>query len=128
MAVTVSNTEITEFNTEVEVTENAATSAVIDETEVFTVSPGAKDPKVVIQLANGIGHGAVAWSVAAGDYWAAPLTALTGSIAAGTIEAIVLEGAKYKNQDGTIAITLTPASGKRLATDHAAWIASVELP
>ena len=75
---------------------------------------------------NGPTHGAVAWSIAAGDYWAAG-SAKTGSVAQATTELIMLEGAKYKTQAGTIAITLTPASGKRLLTDHAAAVNCIQI-
>lgn len=128
MAVTVTNTDIETFNTEVAVTKNAATSTTIDQTEVFTITPTKADEKVCIIVENGAGHGALAWSVAAGDYWAAPGSALTGSVADGASETIVLEGAKYKKQAGTVLITLTPASGKILLTNHAAKIAVIELP
>lgn len=128
MAVNTTNTDISKFNTEVTLTKNAATSTVIDETEVFTITPTKADHKTVITIENGAGHGALAWSFAAGDYWAAPKSALAGSVADGTSEVIVLEGAKYQAQAGTIALTLTPAAGKRLLTDHAAKVAVVQLP
>jgi len=127
MAVSVTNTDISTFNSEVELTKNAATSTTIDETEVFTITPTAPDHKVIIMIENGSGAGALGWSVAAGDYWAAG-SALTGSVADGKTEVIILEGAKYKAQAGTISITLTPASGKILKTDHAAAIAVIQIP
>ena len=127
MAVTVTNSTITTFNTEVVKSKNPATSTVIDATEVFTITPTESDEKVVVEIVNGAGHGALAWSVAAGDYWAAG-SALTGSASDGATELIVLEGAKYKLQAGTVAITLTPATGKRLLTDHASAVNVIELP
>lgn len=127
MAVTVTNSTISTFNTEVVKTNNPATSSVVDATEVFTITPTESDEKVVVEFKNGAGHGALAWSVGAGDYWAAG-DALTGSVADGATEVIVLEGAKYKLQAGTVAVTLTPASGKRLLTDHAAAVNVIELP
>lgn len=127
MAVTVSNSTITTFNTEVVKQNNPATSATIDATEVFTITPTESDEKVVVEIKNGAGHGALAYSVAAGDYWAAG-SALTGSVADGATHLVVLEGAKYKLQAGTVAVTLTPASGKRLLTDHAAAVNVIELP
>jgi hypothetical protein len=127
MAVSVTNSTIATFNTEVVFTNNPATSTVIDATEVFTITPTESDEKVLIQIVNGAGHGALGWSVAAGDYWAAG-DALTGSAADGKTELIVLEGAKYKAQAGTIAITLTPASGKILLSNHAAAVNCIELP
>lgn len=128
MAVSATNTDLSTFNAEVVLTKNAATSTVIDATEVFTITLSKADYKVVIQIENGAGHGALAWSFAPGGYWAAPSSALTGSVADGTSEVIVLEGAKYKAAAGTIALTLTPNTGKRLLTDHAAKVAVIQLP
>lgn len=127
MAVSVVNSTITKFNTEVVKTNNPATSTVIDATEVFTITPTESDEKVVVEIKNGAGHGALAWSVGAGDYWAAG-SALTGSVADGATEVVVLEGAKYKLQAGTIAVTLTPAAGKILLSNHAAAVNVIELP
>jgi hydroxymethylglutaryl-CoA reductase len=128
--VTVSNSTIAKFNTPVDVVVNAATSTTVDGTEVFTVTPSKADYKVAITVENGVGQGALGFSVAAGDYWAGT-SALTGSVADGGREVFVLEGAKYKKQDGTLAITLTPAAGKFLASGaggHAAKVTVVELP
>jgi hypothetical protein len=130
MAVTVINSTMAAFNTPVDVTVNAATSAAVDGTEVFTVTPSKADYKVAITIENGAGQGALAFSIAAGEYWAGT-SALTGSVADGGREVVVLEGAKYKKQDGTEAITLTPAAGKFLASGaggHAAKVTVVELP
>lgn len=126
MAVTVTNTTLSAFNADTAVTKNAATSAVVDATEVFTITPTRPDEKVLILMENGAGHGAVSFSVAAGEFWGAG-SALTGTVADGVTDAIVLEGFKYKKADGTIAITMTPASGKRLLTDHAFKMAVVEM-
>lgn len=127
MAVTVTNTTISDFNTITTITDNAATSSTIDQTEVFTITPTKDDGKVVIEIENGPTHGTITYSVAAGGFWAAG-SALTGSVAQDTKRAIVLESAKYKAQNGTIAITFTPASGKRLATDHALKVRVIQLP
>jgi len=127
MAVNVTNSTLTTFNSEVVLTKNAATSSTIDETEVFTVTPTKADHKVVYIIENGSATNALAYSIAAGDYWAGG-SAKTGSVAANSSEVIVLEGAKYKAQAGTVSITLTPASGKILSTDHAAKVAVIELP
>lgn len=126
MAVSTTNTTLV-VNTESVVTKNAATSSVIDEAEVFTITPTKAGYKVVISMEIGGTHGAVAWSIAAGGYWAAS-AAMTGSLAQATTESIVLEGAKYKSATGTIVITFTPASGKRLLTDHALTVSVIELP
>lgn len=126
MAVTVTNTTLSAYDTEYTVVANAATSAVIDEAEVFTVTPTKSGHKVTIHLTNGVGHGAFTYSVPVGDLWASDTaTALTGSVAAGATEVIQLEDGIHLN-GGAYAITLTPASGKRLLTDHAASMAVIE--
>jgi hypothetical protein len=130
MAVTVTNSTIAKFNTPVDVTVNAATSTTVDGTEVFTVTPSKQDYKVAITIENGAGQGALGYSISAGDYWAGT-SPLEGSVADGGREVVVLEGAKFKKQDGTEAITLTPAAGKFLAAGtggHAAKVSVIELP
>jgi hypothetical protein len=130
MAVNVLNSTIAKFNTPVDVVVNAATSTVVDGSEVFTVTPTKQDYKVAITIENGAGQGALAYSVAAGEYWAGT-SALTGSVVDGGREVFVLEGAKFKALAGTEAITLTPAAGKFLAAGvggHGAKVTVVELP
>jgi hypothetical protein len=127
MAVAVTNTNMV-LNTITTVTRNAATSSTIDQTEVFTITPSKSDEKVLIYIENvATDQGTVTYSIAAGGYWAAG-AALTGSVAQGVGRAIVLEGAKYKAQAGTIAITFTPAAGKRLLTDHALRVSVIQMP
>lgn len=126
MAVTAVNTQLVE-NTITTITDNAATSSVIDATEVFTITPTKADARVAIIIKNGPTHGSVTYSIDAGDFWAAG-NALTGTVAQATSRGIVLEGAKYKKNDGSYSITFTPASGKRLATDHALVVQVIQLP
>ena len=78
--------------------------------------------------AGGTAGGAIGWSVAAGTsehFGSGP--AMTGSVAANTTEAIVVNTAKYDNS-GTILITMTPATGIILLTNSAATMQVVELP
>lgn len=126
MAVTCVNSQLV-TNVITNLTENAATSSVIDATEVFTITPTKADARVAIIIENGPTHGTITYSIAAGEFWAAG-SALTGSVAQATERGIVLEGARYKKKDGSIVITFTPASGKRLATDHAMSVKVVQLP
>ena len=124
MAVTVTGSPIVAFNTVATVTQNAATSSVIDEVEVFTITPTKADYKGVIEFVNAAGHGAYTFSIPAGDQYGAG-EALTGSIAAGETNILEVEAGKYMT-DGKYAVTLTPASGKRLLTDHAAFVNLIE--
>jgi len=127
MAVTVTNTTMAAYDTEYTKTFNAATSSTIDEAEVFTVTPTKAGHSVVIEMTNATGHGAFTYSIPVGALWAGDtLTAFTGSIAAGATEVIQLESGIHLSSAGTYAITLTPASGKRLLTDHAATMQVIE--
>lgn len=127
MAVTVTNTPIVSLNTQATVTANAATSSVIDATEVFTITPTGKDRKSIITLTNGTGHGSYTYSIAKGAGVFQAAAAKTGTVAAGASVCIQLDSGRYKSSSGTIVITLTPASGKRLLTDHAASMTVKEL-
>lgn len=127
MAVTAVNSDLN-LNTIGTVTRNLATSSVIDATEVFTITPARADEKVCIYIENvATDQGTITYSIAAGGFWAAG-SPLTGSVAQGLGRAIVLEGGKYKKQNGTILITFTPASGKRLLTDHLLRVEVIEMP
>lgn len=127
MAVTVTNSTMSLYDTEYTVTPNAATSSVIDEVEVFTVTPTKSAHQVAITFTNAVGHGAYTYSIPVGTLWAGDtLTAFTGSIAADAEEVIQLESGAHLNADGKYLITLTPASGKRLLTDHVAVMKVIE--
>ena len=127
MAVSITNTKLTALNADQTLTQNAATSSVIDATEVFTITPTGKPNKTLIGFVNGAGHGAYTYSIAAGaGVFKAP-AAKTGSIAAGATEVIEIDLGRYQSASATVVVTLTPASGKRLLTDHAAamWVAEL---
>lgn len=127
MAVAVTNTLIAALNADQTLTSNAATSSVIDATEVFTITPTGKDSKTLIGFVCGAGHGAITYSIAAGAGVFKAAAAKTGSVAAGATEVMEIETGRYASSTGTIVVTLTPASGKRLATDHASamWVAEL---
>lgn len=126
MAVAVTNSTMV-ANTITTITDNAATADTIDLAEVFTFTPTKAGYKYLIEIDNGPTNGTITYSIAAGGFWAAG-AALTGSVAQATKRGIVLEGAKYKAAAGTIAITFTPASGKKLLTDHALKVRAIQLP
>jgi hypothetical protein len=126
MAVSVTNSSMTDFNTITTGTANAATSSTINEAEVFTITPTRADHRCILEIYNGDTHGTVTYSIAAGGFPQSG-AALTGSVAQATTRFIVLD-AKYKSAAGTYVITFTPASGKRLLTDHAMGMRVLELP
>lgn len=125
MAVTITNTKIAALNTDQALTFNAATSTTNDEAEVFTYTPTNKDSKILIGMKNGTG--VLSYSIAAGaGVFQAP-SAKTGTVAANTTDVIQIETGKYQSAAGTILITLTPAAGTALLTNHAASMFVTEL-
>lgn len=110
------------------ITQTAATADTADLAEVFTFTPATFDNRYLIMIYNvSAVNGTVTYSIAAGDAWAA-VAALTGSVAQGIQSAIVLEGGKYLSEDGTIVVTITPAGGKKLKTDHTLTAVGVKMP
>ena len=127
MAVTVTNSTIAAFDTITTVTSNAATADVDGTAEVFTITPTKAGHSCVL-IIGGVGSAAdgdITFSVAAGDFWAS--VAVTGTVTKNTEKMIELETAKIMQNDGTIAVTLTPISTDKLLTDHAAYVKFIEL-
>lgn len=121
MAVAVTNSTVS-LNSAVNKTFNAATADTADLAEVFTITPTKADYKTVIEISNVTGI--LAYSIAAGDLWAGK--AVTGTVAANKTVIIEVEGGKVMQNDGTILLTLTPASGTKLLTNHAASVQVIQ--
>lgn len=126
MSVNITNSRIVELNADQTLNVSAATSTVINEAEVFTYTPTGKDNKIVLAFINGAGHGAFTYSIT-GGVGPFGIAAKTGSIADGATEIIQIETGRFMQQPGTILITLTPATGKILLTNHAAKMWAIEL-
>lgn len=123
----VTNVTLSAFDTEAEFAQTAATALVADATEVFAITPTKQGSKLLIGIVNGASNqGAVAWSIAAGGLWAAG-SAKAGSVAQGKTEIVQIDTAKYLSTAGKIAITLTPADGKILKTNHVAAVYALEM-
>ena len=125
--IAVTNTLFTALNTDIEVTFNAADKDDADGTQKFYYTPTGKDSKVVIGVDVGGNNGAVGYSIAAGTGVFAAAAAKTGSVAALKTEAIQIETGKYLNASNRVEITFTPASGKKLKTDHVLNVWAIEL-
>ena len=126
MAVAITNSSITALNGVLAAeTLSPATSDVDDATEAFTYTPTGG--RAVFAIYNGAGHGAITYSVAAGAF-PQGVAAKTGSVAAGARAWLDLETGRYKSSAGTVVVTLTPASGKALLTDHASGMVVLEIP
>jgi len=127
MAVTITKSTISALNTITTVTSNAATADTDALAEVFTVAPSKSGTKAVL-IIGGTGSGAddaMTYSIAAGDFWAGK--AVTGTVTKNTEKMIEIETANVLQDDGTIAITLTPAATDKLLTNHAAYMKFIEL-
>jgi hypothetical protein len=131
MAVTITTSPVTAFNTIIAGTENLATADTDALAEVFTYTPTASGGKILIEfdLSNKAAVAAAdadaTFSIAAGDFWAGK--AITGTITKATKKAIQVETANVLQDDGTIAITLTPGANDKLLSNHAANIVIYEL-
>lgn len=111
MSVTVTNTTISALNTDQTLTPNAASSTVAGGSEVFTLTPTKAGSKLcLIMQSTSAGTVPATYSIAAGDLWAGK--AITGTIgstsAAAAIEVLEIDTARVLQDDGTIAITVSP--------------------
>jgi hypothetical protein len=122
---TVTNLQMA-LNTAKDYTTTAATADTADLAEVFDLTV-PKDGKTLIQISNVSAlNGAVTFSLAAGDMWGAT-SALTGSIAQGKTTMLQVDSARFKKSTGLMALTVTPASGKKLKTDHTLTVQTISL-
>ncbi len=127
MAVTVTNSTISAFNTITAVTSNVATADTDALAEVFTITPTKSGGKFVL-IIGGTGSAAdgnISYSVAAGDFWASK--AVTGTVTKNTEKMIQLETGNILQDDGTILVTLTPAATDKLKTDHSAYVKFIQI-
>jgi hypothetical protein len=108
---------------------DAAVANTNDLAEVFTITPTKGPDKMVIIISVANTHGTVACSLGAGALH-------TGQSAAQTFNAVqnatsifhVCDLARFMTAAGTILLTLTPAGGKKLQSEHVATVAVIELP
>jgi hypothetical protein len=123
---TVTLNTIATLGTEIEFATTPATATGANDTEVFAITPTKAGRKLIIGVVNGAAdQGAIAYSIAAGDLWAAN-GSKTGSVAQGKTEILMFDSAKYIDNDGIIKITLTPATGKILLTNHVAAVYAIQ--
>jgi hypothetical protein len=105
----------------------AASVDVADTAEVFTITPTKRTGKMIIEVAVANSHGTVACSLGAGDYWASKAVSFD-AVQNKTSVFHVSDIARFLTNDGEIKLTLTPATGKKLLSDHAATVQVIELP
>jgi hypothetical protein len=124
--IAITNSQIVTFGTVKALTFMAADADTADLAQKFIYTPTGKDHKVVFGFQVADINGAVAISITGG-------TGVFGT-AAKEVEAAQaktslaqIETGRYVQDDGTIEITCTPASGKKLKTDHALNVWVIEL-
>jgi len=126
MAVSCNNVTL-EVNTVKVLAADAATETTANKAEAFTITPTKAGRKILILVTETSNAGAITCSLGAGsEFWASDaqtFTAATNKTSAFQIEDV----ARFLTSSDTIVLTLTPANGKRLATDHAATVQVIEL-
>jgi GTPase SAR1 family protein len=115
---------MTAFRTAVDSAAAAATSSVADTAETFEFVATGKPFIVEASVANT--HGSVALALVAGDGWAGKTTTI-GAAVQNKVTDFYVESGYGVNSDGKIEILATPASGKRLATDHVLTLRIIQL-
>jgi len=124
MATAITNIQ-TVLNTGTVSTPTAATADTANLAEVFEITP--TNSKIIIQVDNVSGSdGSVTYSVAEGTQWA-QAGALTGTILQGTSQVLEFDSARVTGASGVVSMTVTPATGKKLLTDHALTIQAIQL-
>jgi hypothetical protein len=126
-----SNTVVTSttmaLNTETDLVTTAATADTADLAETFDITPTKQDMKCLIMIRNVSAiNGSVIISIAAGDFWGAG-SAITGTVAQGKVGLFEVDSALVKKSTGKISVTVTPATGKKLVTDHTLSMAAIQL-
>jgi len=119
-----SNHTVLEKDTVAEFKSQAATADTNDDTETFTITPTKRNKGMIIMVKEG-NAGAVACELLAGDYWASKKLAFTAAKNKTTVIHLT-DIARFQNEDGDILLKLTPTSGKKLKTDHAATVSVIE--
>ena len=126
MATAITNTLIEKYNTATE--HKAATAAAedtADKAEEFKYTPTGKANKVIFGIAVAAVNGAVKvkFAKSPGVFGGADLEI---TAAQGKTTVVQVEHGRFVQADGSFAITMTPAEGKKLKTDHTASIYAIE--
>jgi hypothetical protein len=125
MAVTCTNVTL-EVNTVKVLAADAATETNANKAEAFTFTPTKAGRKILILVTVAAANGTVVCSLGAGsEFWASDaqtFNAVENKTSAFQIEDV----ARFLTSSDTIVLTLTPATGKKLLTDHAATVQILE--
>lgn len=121
--ISLTNSVIASFGTCLATTISAADADTADLAQKFIYTPTGKTNKFVFMIVNATGTLSYTLTAGNGVFQGA---AKTGTLAANKTGALQVEFGRY-NKSGTIELTLTPASGTKLLTNHAAKVSVIEL-
>jgi hypothetical protein len=124
--ISITNSKIVNFATVKDLTIMAADADTADLAQKFIYTPTGKDNKIVFGFVVANTHGSVAISVKGGA-GAMATVAKTAAAPQNKTSLLQIETGRFMQTDGTIEITCTPASGKKLTTDHALKVWAIEL-
>ena len=111
------------------ITAVAFTETSANETETLVITPSLAGSRLILIINEVSGDsGTMTVDCAAGDYWAGEALS-TVSVAQATDVVLCFEPAMHQDKDDdTITVVITPASGKKVWTDHDATYQCFELP
>jgi hypothetical protein len=124
MATAIVPANLTAFRTATDSAATAATADTADLAESFDFTSNGKPFIVLAKVAAA--NGSVTLAMSAGDSWAAKATSI-GLAPQAKTTAFYVESGYGVDSDGKITITATPASGKKLLTDHVLTLAVIQI-
>lgn len=125
-AVACTKSTMAQFNTIYDLVANAADEDVAGTAQAFTYSPTVQGSRVLVYVTVANTHGSVTITTAAGNFHQGGIVTLV--CPQNKTTAFVVEDARMKSKAGLMTFTATPASGKKLASEHALKMVVVELP
>ena len=126
MATAITLNTMTDLNALKELSWTAATADTDALAEEFTFTPTGKRFIFIIDTTAGASAGGnVTVAFSAGTLWAGQAVSLTAT--KDKIYAVEIDTARAAGAAGLVTVTLTPAAGDKLKSDHACQVAVIEL-
>jgi len=97
----------------------------VDEYDRFEITPTRGTDQLVIYIRETGNEAGATFSIAPGVFWAA--FPLSGTITENVMNLIQIESGKYLDADGKIQLSIFPAAGGNLNTDHGIIIGLIQL-
>jgi hypothetical protein len=119
----ITKNELTKFRTGAELTQTAATVDTAGDTETFEFATNGMPFLLIADVAAT--NGSVSLEVVKGNLWSGATKSVTAEQNKKTM--FYVEAAYGARKDGKLYIKATPATGKKLKTDHALKLSVVEI-